>query len=164
MRTELAFALGELYRGNEQMVFDWNRAAEIIRKSGCKEARAGLESDWEWTGDYIFKDGKPFFEGSTYLASTWARPQLEIDGELTDCYKIKNETPGWHSDTKWPESALKICLVCKRQSDVLLHWIFADRDLSGAGVAKPILWRSAGKRVLLRDHDLGYLRLEQKHG
>lgn len=45
----------------------------------------------------------------TYLSSTWATPELTLDnGAPQDCWIWKNDSPGWDSDTYWPESALKI--------------------------------------------------------
>lgn len=108
MDTYSAFALGQANRDKEQKVFDWDKAAQIIRDSGAQEAYAGLAQDWEWTGGQILEGGLPYRDGYTFLASTWATPELEIDGERVDCYKMESETPGWDSDTKWPESALKI--------------------------------------------------------
>ena len=108
MNTMMAFAMGEANRGKELMVFDWDKAASLIKESGVKEASAGLRSDWEYTGGSIFSDGKPDMEDYTYLASTWAVPELYLDGEIVECYKMKSETPRWDSDTKWPESALAI--------------------------------------------------------
>ena len=107
MNTLAAFAMGQLNRGNELMVFDWDKAAQFIRESGAHTAYAGLCGDWEYTGDCIFKNGEPY-NGDPFLASTWATPQLEIDGEVFDCYRMQSETPGWGSATKWPESALAI--------------------------------------------------------
>ena len=103
-----AFAMGEANRGKTPMVFDWNMAAKLIKERGAKVARAGLRSDWEWTGGTIWEDGKPNTESYTYLSSTWATPELELDGELIDCFVMKREGVDWHSGTKWPESALKI--------------------------------------------------------
>lgn len=103
-----AFAMGELNKGKELMVFDWNKAARIIKDSGTKYACAGLSGDWAWTGGDIFDEGVPVYTEYTYLASTWATPEIEIDGELFDCYLMQSETDGWDADTKWPESALKI--------------------------------------------------------
>ena len=108
MDTTSAFARGEASRDKESKVFDWNKAAELIKKNKPKEASAGLQSDWEWTGGLIFKDGKPVTDEYTYLSSTWATPELDMDGEIVDCYKMQSETPRWHSATKWPKSALKI--------------------------------------------------------
>ena len=108
MNTMQAFANGEANRDKEPMVFDWDKAAQLIKDSGMKDASAGLRSDWGYTGGEIFTDGKPNTDDYTFLASTWATPEIDIDGEITACFKMKSETPGWDSSTKWPESALKI--------------------------------------------------------
>jgi hypothetical protein len=105
-----AFARGDAARavGAKLKVFDWDKAASIIKEKKAEEASAGLEHDWDWTGGDIFRDGKPYKGDYTFLASVWATPQLEIDGEYIDCWKHEEETPGWNSDTKWPKSALEI--------------------------------------------------------
>ncbi|MEN6511175.1 MAG: hypothetical protein ABFD00_05010 [Chloroherpetonaceae bacterium] len=103
-----AFAMGMLTRGNELMVFDWDEAAKLIKESGVKEASAGLCEDWEWTAGEIFTNGKPNMSDYTFLASTWAIPQIEIEGKRIDCYKMELEVPDWDAKTKWPESALKL--------------------------------------------------------
>lgn len=103
-----AFAMGQANRGKTPMVFDWNKAAQLIKESGMKDARAGLANDWEWTGGDIFKDGKPVLDGGCYLSSTWARPELEIDGEEQDCFVSVSDTDNWGPNTVWPESALAI--------------------------------------------------------
>ncbi len=108
MDTLSAAARGEANRGREPMVFDWDRAARRIRETGATEASAGLASDWEWTGGYILRDGQPIHDDYTYLASTWATPELDLDGVTEDCYRMASETPGWGPDTKWPDSALTI--------------------------------------------------------
>lgn len=108
MNTIAAFAMGEMNRGRELMVFDWDKAAQIIRDTGAKYAAAGLSGDWEYTGGTIYNDGQPVKNDYTYLASTWATPELIVDGECMDCYKMQSQTPGWDSKTKWPPSALAI--------------------------------------------------------
>ncbi len=107
MDTMSAFAIGAANRGREAMVFDWNRAAQIIRERNAKEASAGLAGDWEWTGVTIFANGAPVPAEDTYcyLSSTWATPQLEVDGETIDCYLMQSDAPDWDSGTYWPESA-----------------------------------------------------------
>jgi hypothetical protein len=102
--------LGLLYQGNPFRVFDWHKAAEIIRDRRPELAAAGLEDDWENTGGSIYYDGKPVpaEDTYTYLASTWATPQLNIDGEIIDCWVYEDDSPGWGSGTYWPESALAI--------------------------------------------------------
>lgn len=108
MDTLIAFMMGEVNRHKELMVFDWDKAARLIKQNNSKFARAGLRSDWEYTGGTILQDGKPVYDDYTYLASTWAVPELELEDEVVECYKMQNETPMWDSNTKWPESAIKI--------------------------------------------------------
>lgn len=105
-----AFAMGEANRHKEIMVFDWEKAARLIRERSARNASAGLRGDWEWTGGTIFRDGKPVSKDDTYvyLASTWATPELEIDGEIIACYRMASQTPGWGSDTYWPKEAMAI--------------------------------------------------------
>ena len=108
MDSSIAFAMGQANRGKELMVFDWDKAAKRIKETGCTTASAGLSGDWEWTGGEIFTEGRPNLEDYTYLASTWATPELEIDGETEDCFRMQSATPGWDANTKWPESAIQI--------------------------------------------------------
>jgi hypothetical protein len=107
MDTMSAFFRGQASRGNQLKVFDWDRAAQIIRRAGATEASAGLSGDWEYTGGRIFADGKPIPQDETYvyLASTWATPELEVNGETHDCWRYESETDGWDAHTYWPESA-----------------------------------------------------------
>lgn len=108
MDTSLAFALGAANRGKEQRVFDLEKAARLIKEHRPEEAGAGLRDDWERTGGTIYRNGKPIKSDYTYLASTWAIPELDMDGEVYECWRMKSETPGWNCDTKWPKSALDI--------------------------------------------------------
>lgn len=110
MDTISAFAMGFAYQGKESKVFDWEKAARIIKERGAQSASAGLSEDWEWTGGDILEDGKPIprEDTYTYLASTWATPELCVDGDYLDCYRMQSETPGWNSDTYWPGEALAI--------------------------------------------------------
>ena len=43
-----------------------------------------------------------------FLASSWAVPELDMDGETVECYKMEAETPKWDAHTKWPKSAVEI--------------------------------------------------------
>lgn len=110
MDTLAAFAMGHANRGKELKVFDWEKAARIIRERNAKEASAGLSGDWEWTGGEILRNGKPVPREETYtfLASTWATPELEVDGDVVDCYRMQSETEGWNSSTYWPPEALDL--------------------------------------------------------
>lgn len=111
MDTASACLMGIMSRGCEPRVFDWDKAAAIIKESNVRRAAAGLAGDWEYTGGEIFRNGEPVDKSETYtfLASTWATPVLEIDDETDiECWRYESETPGWDADTYWPESALKI--------------------------------------------------------
>jgi hypothetical protein len=108
MGTLSAFVLREANRHKEMMVFDWDKAARIIKERGSTNASAGLTGDWENTGGLIMMDGKPVPKKNTslYLASTWATPKLMVDYDTIDCNRMQSTTPGWGSGTYWPDSAL----------------------------------------------------------
>jgi hypothetical protein len=116
MDTFKAFALGEANRGNEMKVFDWNKAARLIKEQKVNYASAGLSGDWEYTSGNILENGEPNFDDYTYLASTWATPEIVIDGEFIDCYVMESQTE-WDSGTKWPQSALDILNCSEKEAD-----------------------------------------------
>lgn len=107
MDTISAFMRGQLSHGKQLMVFDWVKAARLIREHRPFIAEAGLDEDWDWTGGPIFADGEPIKDSYTYLASTWATPQICLDGEYHDCFIMANET-AWNENTKWPAEALAV--------------------------------------------------------
>lgn len=109
MDTLSSFAKGEANRNKDLKVFDWDKAAKIIKEGNHKNASAGLAEDMYWTAGNIFVDGEmPDSIFKPYLASTWATPVLIIDDDEFDCYKMQSETDGWNSDTFWPDSAREI--------------------------------------------------------
>jgi len=67
---------------NNFKVFDWDKAAQIIKEMIIDHpdliAEAGLQDDWEYTGGIIFEDGYPTNDSYTYLYSIWAIPTLII--------------------------------------------------------------------------------------
>lgn len=98
-----------------QRVFDWNKAAGIIKDKPTATYSAGLSEDFEYTCGKIFERGKPVLNDYTYLSSNWAIPTLvveESDGKYDeiDCW-LWEEDCKWNEDTKWPESALAILTV-----------------------------------------------------
>lgn len=117
MDTMTAFMMGQMNRGRERMVFDWDKAARIIKEKGIKDAMAGLSGDFPCTGGTILENGEPVMDDYTYLASTWATPVLSyqddedeknVDGVVEfPCFVMEHETE-WNEKTKWPESALRI--------------------------------------------------------
>jgi hypothetical protein len=110
MDTLSAFARGEAARasGAQMMVFDWDKAAALIAERKPSVAEAGLSGDWGYTGGTIYQGGKPVTDSYTYLASLWATPELELDGERVDCWRYSSGDQDWNADTKWPKSALRI--------------------------------------------------------
>lgn len=96
---------GDANRGRPLKVFDWDKAAELIKQEKPIRAEAGLAGDWSYTGGIIYERGTPIVDSYTYLASTWAIPTLIMDGEEFPCYTMDSE---WTSGTKWPDSSLKI--------------------------------------------------------
>ena len=110
MDTIMAYANGQANRGKHLMVFDWDMAARLIKERNAQDASAGLSGDWDWTGGCILADGKPVPRDDTYtyLASTWATPELELDDEIIDCWRYQKDTDKWDAHTYWPESARKI--------------------------------------------------------
>lgn len=108
MDTRLAFAMGQIHKDDEPMVFDWEKAARIIKENPGCTASAGLSEDWEYTGGTIFEDGKPVYDESTYLGSKWATPELVVNGITQDCFVMQSERPEWDARTRWPAEALAI--------------------------------------------------------
>jgi hypothetical protein len=110
MDTFKAFVMGTINCNKETMVFDWLKAANIIKQKKPKQASAGLSGDWEWTGGKIWENGKPIAKKDTYtyLESTWAVPELMIDGKTIECYEMKHKLPMYDCHTYWPKEALDI--------------------------------------------------------
>jgi hypothetical protein len=103
--------MNNLAAGDRELkVFDWEQAARIIRDEKPQTASAGLADDWEWTGGDIYRGGQPVPQEDTYtfLASTWATPELDVDGDVRPCWRLQSATPGWDSKTYWPPEALAV--------------------------------------------------------
>ena len=104
----------EDYANSIPKVFDWNKAARIIREEGYEYVLAGLEEDWWSTAGRIVVDGEPFTEDYTYLMSFWATPVIvtptdddEDEENIIPCWCYKTECE-WDAYTQWPDSALQI--------------------------------------------------------
>ena len=111
-----AFMMGMTNQGKEMMVFDWDKAATLIKERKPERASAGLKDDREWTGGTIYKDGEPVMDDYTYLSSTWAVPELNMDGDIIECFRMEHEVPKWSAQTKWPQSALDILNIKKMET------------------------------------------------
>lgn len=115
MDTLSAWANGVANRGKEMKVFDWDKAAQLIKDNQPKVAGAGLSGDWEWTGGDIYRNGAPVNRSDTYvyLSSTWATPELSMDYDVVDCWIWESEAQRRWGDVYfaaiyWPDSALNI--------------------------------------------------------
>lgn len=95
---------GQDNRRKPLMVFDWIKAAKLIKEHQPQVAEAGLDGDWDYTGGVIY-NGKPVTDSYTYLASTWCKPYLVMDGEEYECWEFDSK---WSDSTKWPQEALDI--------------------------------------------------------
>lgn len=92
-------------------IFDWVKAAQLIKEHNASYAAAGLQEDWEWTGGMIYEKNEivPRENTYTYLSSRWATPQLILDNkQYFECYKYQDEVPNWDSYTYWPQEAIDI--------------------------------------------------------
>jgi hypothetical protein len=76
-------------------IFDWAKAAKLIKKYNADHAEAGLMEDWEMTSETIWCDNKPEREAGNFLYSDWATPALQIGDALYRCYKYGEEITGW---------------------------------------------------------------------
>ena len=123
MDTMAAYAMARANFGKELKIFDWDKAAEIIRDKKPRWAIAGLKGDMENTAGTIYEDNTPITDDYTYLASNWATPilQIETDEGIQDipCYRMKHEVPDWDSGTKWPNSAMEILTKGKEANEAI---------------------------------------------
>ena len=111
MDLRFAMMMGMANAGNERKVFDWEKAAEIIKKHKPKYVEAGLSEDWIETSALIYADGEPIFATDIWLASTWATPVLMVDGynyhTEIECFVMESQTD-FNENTVWPQIALDI--------------------------------------------------------
>lgn len=99
----------EAHKYDEPKVFDWIKAAKIIKEKKAMNAEAGLIEDWFWTGGSILNDGAFVLENdNVYLSSLWATPVICIDGQFEECWIRESKAHGWGSGTMWPPEALAI--------------------------------------------------------
>lgn len=91
-------------------VFDWHKAADLIREHKPRKVYAGLQGDWGCTCGLIFSEGKSLpCRETSYLRSNWALPLIELDGKQFECWVLdtpRTNPEGWEAQTFWPPSAL----------------------------------------------------------
>ena len=111
MDSVSAYVMCMMHADSKQMVFDWHKAARIIKERQGETASAGLRGDWEYTGGVIWINGAPLLGEETewlYLSSPWAIPELAIGNDIYPCWLYLEDSPGWHEKTIWPQSALDV--------------------------------------------------------
>ena len=108
MDTMQLLAMGAINRGKEKRIFDWGKAARLIKERRPQIALAVLEGDWFWTEGTIYENGAPVSPDDIILATTWATPVLVLDDEQIECWRMESEAPTWDSGTYWPQEALDI--------------------------------------------------------
>lgn len=106
-QTRFAMMMGMANAGNERKVFDWEKAAYIIKEHKPKNVEAGLSEDWVETSATIYADGEPIFATDIWLASTWATPVLMTDTDEIECFVMESQTD-FNEKTVWPQIALDI--------------------------------------------------------
>lgn len=120
MRESMGFAEGMVVGmvrsagKTDGKVFDWRKAAELIREKQPNSAEAGLSGDWDYTAGVIYRNGAivPRLECYTYLASLWATPMLILSyangkDEEIECWIAASESD-YDAHTYWPDDALAI--------------------------------------------------------
>ena len=110
MDTIKAIQLAELSSGIENKVFDWVKAANIIKENPNKNWNAGLSCDLEWTGGRIWDADKKNIDNNSYtfLSSNWAIPVIYDDSGLEiECYVKATETE-YGEETRYPKEFMDI--------------------------------------------------------
>lgn len=111
METGGAKSRAAAKRGENGKVFDWDKAAKIIRERKPEVVEAGLQEDWGNTAGEIFEDGE-IVENYTYLFSMWATPILRLNrSEEIQCFVECTDEANpnkWGSGTYWPDSAREL--------------------------------------------------------
>ena len=87
---------------SDGVVFDWDRAAPLIRAYRATTAYAAVGG-----GDprvAIVKEGKPALREPFKFAGTSVF-ELWIGDEVWNCFAPRSEKPEWDEHTWWPDSA-----------------------------------------------------------
>ena len=94
-----------------KMVFDWERAADLLRKRRPRAAYVSMVGKRERsTPVLIYKDGE-IVHDSLYgwgYYDAFDTPTLLIDGDEIECFRLENTITTWALGDYWPESARRI--------------------------------------------------------
>lgn len=104
------FVNGFRHEKNERRVFDWNKAARVLRDRDETTCKACIIEDYNETVGFILVDGRPAIDHPLpYLSSCWGTPCLVFEnGDSMPCWIPQSESPDWTGYTYWPESARNI--------------------------------------------------------
>lgn len=107
-------------------IFNWLKAAQLIKAKGCDSAIAFLQNDRYHTAGFIFLDGEIVSrsDSTAYLASEVDEPVIEIAGEVISCGIEESDSPGWSLETWWPDEAVEVLKLNQRRT----CWTVMMRD------------------------------------
>ena len=93
-----------------KMVFDWEKAAEVLRERQPVAASVSFIGKHERTEPVlIYRDGEPTPDPRTFCPyDAFDKPTLLIDGDEIECFRLENTITTWAIDEYWPESARRI--------------------------------------------------------
>lgn len=91
---------------SDLLIFDWDKAVQLIKKNNIKNAKAGLKGDWLLTNGLILKNGKPVKE-YTYLSSPYCIPILrDLDSDKDyECFLPESETE-YNFESTWNDDLI----------------------------------------------------------
>lgn len=69
---------------SQTKVFDIPKALTLFEKNKAMEMSMGMAEDWFFTGQQV--KSKEDIENFPLMASRWATPVIEINGDREDCY------------------------------------------------------------------------------
>ena len=149
MESMLAFTQTCINKDKPKMFFDWKKAIEIIKEKRPQQAKAGLRDDWEYSGIIIYRNGKFIDREDIFinLSSTFATPELYVDGKIIECFYYKEETftPQENKKTNIKLNGLILAVKCDCNPIIVNNSMkYCDKCADGYGY---ILTRD-GKELL----------------
>lgn len=66
-------------------IFNWVKAAELIKINKAETVYAGMKEDWSCTADTIVLNGE-MYNGTPFTTSDWATPSILIEDVFIPCY------------------------------------------------------------------------------
>lgn len=79
---------------------NWKKVQQIVDKNPNSVIYAGLQEDWNNTSGLIFARGE-YYDGYVYVASSWATPIVDVDGEEIECWTYEKTKEGSGRPSWW---------------------------------------------------------------